>query len=354
MAKGLRFPIVLDLGTHNLRLIQVKSADPGNIVLQKFVSNDAPRELVVSTFIENPIMDATPVENALKSLVKTAKLGYENVLVLIPDHGSLINCLVAPPRYSRKEQEEAIREDIAPVMPLPIENWTIVHETVGRWEEDEITIALATIKSNLLEIGGLVQRCGLNPQAVDINFFNVSNLIEHYLTDSANKDKSIALVHLGNETTTMGVFKNGAIRTVLNRPIGAYDFTKQISKHFHVPETEAEQFKRNEVFFLPESSPEQEGLYNFTVVKSVFSALAREIFTGMESYLTKFREFTVQEVILSGGGGNFQNIQVLLAANLNCVVRPVGELFQVTTDNGPLDLAERNALAPACGALFRE
>ncbi|NLI78831.1 MAG: pilus assembly protein PilM [Candidatus Riflebacteria bacterium] len=347
------FNLLLDLGTFEMRLLRLESAAPGEIRLSKCLAVESPREFVASTFIEFPIMDPVPVSKAFRSLITEGKVDYENALVLLPDHGALTNLMVSPPRYSKKETEEAIREDFGPIMPLPIENWYIEHTVVGPWEEEEIIVAVAVLKNNVIELGGLLQKAGVNPQAMDTNFFNVANLVEGYLVSEECKGKNVVLVHLGNETTSIGVFRDGQIRTFLNRPIGGYDFTKQISKHFHVPESEADQFKRNEIFFLPESSPEQEGLYNFTVIKNVFSVLTREIFSAIESYLTRFREFSIHEIIVSGGGANFQNIGVILGANFNTKVRPVADLYRLFVSGSEVEAHERNALAPACGAFLR-
>jgi len=346
--------LVLDLGTHEMRLLRLESASAGEVRLHKCYSVTSPREFVASTFIEFPIMEPEPVLKAINSLVREAKLSYENTICLFPDHATLINLMVTPPRYSTKETEEAIREDFSPIMPLPIENWHIVHQTAGVWEEDEILLAIAMLKNNLLEAGGIIQSSGLNPQLFDINFFNVANLIEHYLTSDQTRGKNVCLVHLGHETTSIGVFRDGQIRTFLNRPVGAWDFTKQITKHFHVPDAEAESFKQNEIFFLPETSPEQDGLYNYTVIKSVFSVLVREIFSAIESYLTRFREFSVHEIIISGGGANFDNIEVLLASNLNTTVRPVSDFYNLYISGNSVDEVGRNALAAGCGAFLRE
>lgn len=346
--------IVLEMGTYEMRLLLMESAFPGEVRLKKCFSVDAPREFVASTFIEYPIMDPMPVEKALRSLVHGARLPYENILLMLPDHAALVNLLITPPRYSKKEMEEAIREDYAPIMPLPVNYWHIIHQSIGVWEEDEIILALAIIRNNLLEAGGIVQRAGLNPFTVDINFFNAANLIEHYLSSEENKGKNIGLVHHGHETTSIGIFRDGQIRTFLNRPIGGYDFTKQLSRHFQVPESEADQFKRNEVFFLPEASPEQERLYNYTIVKNVFSVLLREIFSAVENYLTKFREFNIHEIILSGGGANFQNISVFMASNLNTPVKQIADLYKLYVDGNPVEAPERNSLAASCGAFLRE
>ncbi len=349
-----KIKIVLEMGTYEMRLLMLDSAVPGEVRLKKCLSTDTPKDFVVSTFIEFPIMEAEPVRKAVSSLIKETKLPYENVLLMLPDHSSLINVLVTPPRYSVKEMEEAVKEDMEPVMPLPIENWFLTQQTLGAWEEDEIILAIATIKANLLEMGGIVQKAGLNPTTIDLNILNVANLIEHHLTSNDNKGKNICLIHLGNESTSVAVFKDGLLRALQNRPVGSYDFTKQLSKHFHVPEADADQFKRNEIFFLPEPSPEQDVQYNFTVIKNVFTVLCREIFGAIESYLTKFREFTIHEVIISGGGANFENIQVALGTNLNTTVKCVSELYQLEVNGSAVEASERNTLAAACGCFLRE
>jgi len=356
MAKFRKPPIdlVLDLGTFEMRLLRLDSASPGEVRLKSSLTVGSPKEFLASTFIEFPIMDAQPVYKAVHSLVADGKVSFDNSIILIPDHGALTNLMISPPRYSKKETEEAIREDFSPIMPLPIENWYVDHLAVGRWEDEEITVAVAVLKNNVIELGGILQKAGVNPQCIDTNFFNVVNLIEHYLVSEECKGKNVVLVHLGNETTTVGVFRDGQIRTYLTRPIGGYDFTKQISKHFQVPAAEADQFKQNEIFFLPEASPEQEGLYNFTVIKGVFSVLTREIFGAIENYLTRFREFNIHEIVISGGGANFQNIGVILASNFNAKIKPISELYKLTVNGRTAEDHERNTLAPACGAFLRD
>ena len=345
---------VLEVGTYETRLLTLESANAGEIRLKKCLSVNTPKDYVASTYIELPIMDAVPVRNNIASLAKGAGISNENIFLLLPDHTSLSEMLIAPPRYSKRETEDAIREDLEPIMPLPYENWYVVHKSLGNYEDDDITYIMAILKNNLLEIGGIVQKTGLNPVAIDTNFLNVANLIEDYLVSSDNKGKNICLVQLGHESTSIGIFKEGLLKTMQNRPVGAYDFTRQICRHFHVTEEDADQFKKNEIFFLPEFSPEQEVQYNYTVIKNVFSVLCREIFNAIEFYLTKFREFTIHEIIISGGGANFENISVLLAANLNTPVRKVSDLYQLYANGNAVGEAEKNSLAAACGCFCRE
>lgn len=344
---------IFEMGTYEMRFLMLESVSGNQIKLKKCMSVDTPRDFVASTFLEHPIIEPEPIKRAATSLIKQAKISYENVLLMVPDHFALFNLIITPSRYTRKEAEETVKEDLEPILPLPLSNWHFVYNTIGSWETDEIILALAVIKNNLIEAGGLIQSSGVNPVHVDINFLNVANLAESYLTQMENKGKNICLVHLGHESTTVGVFRDGQLRTVQNRPIGAYDFTRQLSRHFHVPEAEADKFKRNETFFLPEQSPEQDALYNYTVIKNIFSILIREIFGTIENYLTKFREFSVHEIIISGGGANFEHINVALSSNLNTTVKPISDLYSLEVAGNQLDAQNRNSMAAACGCFLR-
>lgn len=344
---------VLEMGTYEMRLMTLELANSGEIRLEKCLSMDTPRDFIVSTYIETPIIDPEPIKKVATSLIKEAKLLYENVALLLPDHSSLLDVLIAPPRYSLEETEEAIKENIELLMPIPFDNWLLTHQTIGSLKDEEIILSIATIRKNLLEVGGIIQSSGLNPTIIDLNILNVINLIEHYLTNNENKGKSICIVHLGHESTSICLLKDGVLRSLQNRPIGACDFTKQLSKHFHVSEPDADLFKRNEIFFLPEVCPEQEVQYNYTVIKHIFAVLCREIFTVIESYMSKFREFNIHEVIISGGGANFENIKVLLESNFNIRVKQISELYKLYVAGQQVNSAERNALAAACGYFLR-
>lgn len=347
-------PLVLDVGTATIRLLRAARAVPGDIDLDLYQVAASPKDLVVSTFVEYPLVDPEPVLAAFRAVIKQAKLGYEYVTMLLPDHAALSTVVIGPPRFNRKDQYDAVCEDLAPVMQLPIENWQIGFQPCGVHEGDELLLGIATLRANLLELGGLVQQAGLNPNVIDIGFFNCANLVEHVLLSGENKGKNVALVLLGNETSSVGIFRDGQLRAFLNRPIGGYDFTKQISKHFQSPMVEAENFKRGgEVFFLPEYSPEQDNLYNFSVIRPVFTELTREIFSAIENYLTRFREFSLQEIIVAGGGANFANIEVSLAQHLNTMVKPIADYYTLRVNGVEVDRAARNELAVACGAFFR-
>ncbi|MBI3038941.1 hypothetical protein HYY75_07830, partial [bacterium] len=76
--------LVLDIGTRNIRLLRLESAQPGKIRLKNCWSSDSPHELVVSTFIEYPIIDSAPISKAIKTLISFAKVPAPSGIMLLP------------------------------------------------------------------------------------------------------------------------------------------------------------------------------------------------------------------------------------------------------------------------------
>ena len=152
---------VLEVGTYETRLLTLESANSGEIRLKKCLSVNTPKDYVASTYIELPIMDVVPVKDNIASLVKGAGLSNENIFLLLPDHTSISEMLIAPPRYSKKETEEAIREDLEPIMPLPYDNWHVVYKSLGNFEEDDLIAARNRIILSRLRPRRLISLCPL-------------------------------------------------------------------------------------------------------------------------------------------------------------------------------------------------
>jgi actin-like ATPase involved in cell morphogenesis len=62
----------------------------------------------------------------------------------------------------------------------------------------------------------------------------------------------------------------------------------------------------------------------------------------------------VDEVILTGGGANFSNIDVVLGGHLNTQVKQGADVVSIVDEAGnELSAAEKNILTPAIGAFSR-
>jgi Tfp pilus assembly PilM family ATPase len=173
------------------------------------------------------------------------------------------------------------------------------------------------------------------------------------------------VLNLGHVASSMAIFRDGNLAAARARrtdgdadgPLlaGGNAFTQHIMSHRSLNSTDAERYKREQLFFLPDFTPEQEGISNYQMIKPAFRELVQGIFDVIEGYLVKFQEPRVDEIILTGGGANFQNLDVALAGQLKTRVIKGSSLISMVNPAGqelPEDL--KNVLTPAVGGFCRE
>ena len=343
--------LILDIGTYEMRLLQLNSAGEDGISLEKCFAVATPGEFLATSYFEEPILDERKVADSVKSLMKSAKISSRDVLMLLPDTSCLMETLYLEGVYSSSEIDAKIRKSFEPALQIPYERWYCSKVLTGSFNNFEIYAVMLVLRKNITEIGGIVQKTGLNPICADVAILNVANLLKGRLSQS--NEKNTALIHLGNESSSVAIFKGSTLRFLSNRPVGACDFTLAVKAHFKLSFSEAEDFKRKEVFFLPEYTEEQELNNNFKIVKDVAITLCEELFATFESYFNTFRENTIDEIILSGGGANFENLDALLRTNLNAETFQIGELYKLYAYGKELSQADKNVLAAASGACLR-
>lgn len=349
-----KFKTVIEIGTYKTRMVTLDSISADKVCLKSCSELKTPSDYVVSTNFEQSIIDKSSIKANISSLIKEVQPNNKNVMMVLSDHFAITNLILLPSDQTLKDKETTIKEYFVGKMKLPYENWLVSNNVICKKDNDEITYVSAVLKKNLLEIGGLLQKTGLCPIVIDTNFFNVANLIENYLVKDDNKNKNICLIHLGHQSTSLGILKEGLIKVIHNVSIGGQDLTKQISRHFHISEKEADAFKQKADFFLQEYSDEQESFYNYTIIKSLIDNLCAEMLKTFDNYFADFNESKIDEIIISGGGANFKNIDVLLKEKLKAPVKRICELYNLEINNEALNDDRKNSLATVCGCFMRD
>lgn len=358
---------VLDLGSRHLKAVTARVLGRGKFQVSRHTLVDAPPEPI---FRSNPVEDLEIPQSfapPFNQLVREASLKKSNVMLLYPDFPFVVNMVTVPSKATPEEKKNAIDQDVATYIPSGQDRreWLIETKEIGQLHNNVLILIAMIRRDHILDMGGWIQRTGVNPIVVDTSILNAINVYHDYLTDAENVDKNIALMNFGHHSSSVVIFKQGKLTTFHNRCIGTGTeqqllvggkaFTRRIMEHFKLTEDEAEEYKKNEVFFLPEFVPEQDKIANYQVIKPVFGELVKGLFAITEHYVARFREFKVDEIILTGGGANFSNIDVVLGGHLNTFVRSGADLVSVVDGSGNELASElKNTLAPAIGGFARD
>jgi Tfp pilus assembly PilM family ATPase len=357
---------VVDLGSRHLKAVQACQVDRLKYRVAAYKLVNAQDELLFKADVGEDIEIPASFARTFAGLTKEAGLKKQNLMLLLPDFAFTMNMITVPAKASDEERAQVLSEELQTLLP-PDSNpaeWIVRQVDLGQLHSNFLVYVAAIRRANLLKIGTECQNLGPNPIAIDMTILNVINVFHDYLIAPENMEKNIALLNFGHQASSVAIYKQGKLTTLHTKIIGTgrdqgllvggRAFTRKIMEHFKLSEDEAEEYKKNEVFFLPEFVPEQDKIANYQVIKPIFGELVKGLFTITEHYVARFREFKVDEVILTGGGANFSNIDVVLGGHLNTMVRQGADMVSIVDGAGnELSAAEKNILTPAIGAFCR-
>jgi len=344
--------IALDIGSKSLKMLGIKEVqDDGRIVVENFLSSALPPETIVSSLPDKPIVNPNVILETLKEMIKEMSPKTRNLIITIPDPLVIINWISMPMQVEERV-EETIMMKLGPLLPSEIENWFTAYQKVSEAEKNNV-LTEAALKETILTIGELAQKAGLVPYVIDSCFFNVLNLFYDYLALSENKEKNIAIVTMGHDSTVVAILRGTELRVHRKLATGGVKFTKILMSQLSINFDEAERLKKEGTFFLAESLSEQNRIENYVIIRPVFGELIKDMYNSFDSYLAKWREFKIDEIILTGGGANFKNINIAIQHHLNIPIKLGHSLVKVTAEKG-ITASEVNEFSAAIEDLLRK
>jgi type IV pilus assembly protein PilM len=345
--------VAIDIGSRYLKVAVIADYDPEEgIELEDFNIVELPEESFVSTYPEKPLVASKEIEDVLKTVITELKLKGKDAIIAIPDSLTFVNWVSVPLKQAdNKELAEQVETKLQPVLTQELENY--YYDWIKVSDEDKNNILTQAIfRDTLMEIGSMIQRLGLVPVAIDSTFFTMLHVFYDYLERKAGKGQNVSIVYLGHETTTIAIFRDTHLRTIRKLNIGGEKISKILMSQLSISMEEAERMKQEDVFFEPDNPAEQNKIKNYAIIRPVFGELIKELYNSFDSYLAKWREFKIDEIILTGGTSNFTKIDKAIQQHLNIPIRRGEEFIKVDCEKGIVP-DEVNLLLPSIGALLR-
>ena len=358
--------VVVDIGSRHMKAVQARYLGKNRFQVMQHHLVDSPDD---ELFKPDPKVDmeVQPSHHrAFQELVKTAGLASRYCVLLFPDYAYQLKILPVSSKAAPADRDAAVETEVKSWLGAEQDraDWASeVHEP-GKLHNDNLQFIALMKKRHVTEVGGILQKLGAYPVVVDVALLNAINVFSDYLEAPENKDKNIGVLNFGHSASSLALYKDGVMTACHSRGIsteghadllmGGKAFTKRIMEHFKLPEYDAEAYKREEVFFLPEFVPEQDKITNYQVIKPVFGELVKGLFAITENYMAFFREFKVDEIIMTGGGANFSNIDIVLGGHLNIYIKKGSAIVSMVDASGnelPEDV--KNVITPAVGGCWR-
>ena len=291
--------IGLDIGSFSLKLI----------VLEK-----RGKEKILKSFFYSELTPGSPIGNSFSNFLKSKKLEGRRVNISVSGQ-SVVTRYLSWPKMTLAELKNTMQFEAKEYIPFPLEEVVLDCAIIkDNFENDKMLVVLAAIKKTILqERLGLLEKEGLVPKLIDVDCFCLANIFNKscFALDASVREKTIALLNIGAQTTNMAIIDSGALR-----------FSRDIS---------------------------------FGVKGLALAGLSAEITTSIDYYENQNGR-PVEKLLVSGGGSYSQDTLNFLNHQLNLPVDSFDTLSGVAVDQN-LNLEEfkpkKNLFTVALGLALR-
>ncbi len=306
----------LDLGTKNLKLVQLNQKKDKTYELISLLLGEPPSE----TLKDGLVADPRALGDHIKQLIHSFKLKIEKVVGVAS--GQLV--VLRPIHMAKlgpKELNQALKFQAGDYLPYSAEDAMIRGMILKpELEEDptQMEVLLVAAPNELVKnTQDVIKFSGLSPAAVDMEPFALLSLLSISVEPEV-LSKTISLVHIGASYTSINIYDNGNLRQSRIIKIAGNRFTEVISQALDISFEEAEKVKEERGIIRVENdatpvNPTTMRIFN--TITPVLSQLVKEIRRSFDYYERQFNG-SVDCILLSGGSAKFKNIDSYISNEL--------------------------------------
>lgn len=334
-------PLVgIDIGTHTVKLVQLKKAGKGYQLL-----NFGMMPLMPESIVDGTIANPTAVVEAIRNLVRMEKIKTKEVATAISGQSVIVK-KIRVPEMSDKELAENIHWEAEQHIPFEISDVNIDFQRIppaaisNAGVDGQIDVLLvAARKSKIEDYQDLLIEAGLHPVVIDTDIFALENEFE--MNNGVGDDSVVALVDIGASTTNINIVKGNITLFQRDIAIGGNTYTASIRKELSVTYEQAENLKRGIGFDAKIGKDD---------VLSLMAAASEDICEEIQRSLEFFRSTTpdtaIERIVLSGGCSLIKGLDQFLSGRLGLPVELANPFQNIQYSEKIFDPEYIQAMAP--------
>lgn len=267
-------------------------------------------------------VDRQNVANAIKQVVKKARLQSTQVIAALPG-ASVFTSIITMPNMPKSELAESIKWQAKQYVPSPLDevilDWHVIGEVSAKKGKDaaeaaqkEIEVLLIAAPISLVnKYVSIIHEAGLKPLALEIEPLALARAIIGVQEDP------VIVLDIGQASSEISIVDNGVVRLNRNTTAGGGALTRAISQSLGIDANRAEQFKRD--FGLNEEKLEGQIP---KAVKPVLDTLNTEVRRSLEFYRDQpHSSGEISEMVVVGGTARMPEFLSLLSSTFGMEVK---------------------------------
>ena len=248
--------------------------------------------------------------SAIKKVVEQSGISSNKVNASVCGPSVIVRYILLP-HMTKLQLESAITYEAEKYIPFNIEEVTLNAPILEeKREDDKIRVLIVAAKKSFIEdYVKLIKSCGLEPQLIDVDSFELIN--SFLLNNPAEQSQGIvALLHIGKSFTAINILKDNISHFMRDITVGGKDLTKMIAEKLNMDLADAENLKCN---------PKEREEEIFSIITPALNNILGEISLSF-SYYEDQLERGINKVFLSGGSSKLKKLTKFLSSNLGMEV----------------------------------
>jgi type IV pilus assembly protein PilM len=308
----------IDIGTRTIKAVELET-EGGKFGL---------KSAGVISYADNPLSATSdekamvPLVEAIKKLLKDAKIGTKEALLAIPESEAFTR-VIKFPLLSTEEIASAVKWEAEQYIPIPVAEAIIQHEVIEKRETTtppEVLVLLVAAPRVLVEkYTKVLSMAGLTTEIVESAGVALVRSL-------APTNQTAVIIDFGANSTVIVVAKNAQLVFSRSIPTAGEALTRAVAQALGVTPQQAEEYKRTYGF-----SNQLEGKVA-SALSPVFASIGEEIKKAVHFYTSEQQQAMPTSLIVTGGGAGIPEISGMLAKATGLEVIIGNPFAKVTVD----------------------
>ena len=223
----------LDLGSHSVKIVEMNHSGKSPTLVNYGIT-----ELVPDAIQEGKVVDRESVLESINVLFDTCQIANRQVNVALNGTDVIIKTIQTD-RMSNEELEKAISWEAEQNVPFPLSEISLDYQVLDPEGDDpRMNVLLVAAKRDLIdEKLALLKEAECEVVLMDVDTFALMNALETNYESIARGCHCI--VHFGNESTHLGLVRNGLPILTRNLQVGGKKLVETIQGQLGISEDKA-------------------------------------------------------------------------------------------------------------------
>lgn len=297
----------LDLGHHTIKAVQVERS-AGGWKITRSGTIPTPEESIRDCVVVDPQI----VGAAIKQLLRESEIVASNAIIAVAG-GTVVVRNVRIPIMPEATLRKSIKFEAGRYVPSSVEDSHIEFEIIGPVDDNQMDVLVVAAPREI--VASRIKACeeaGLTVEVVDVEpFATYRVLVENHPSEEWT-GKTVAVVDIGNSTTSMSVVSNGVFAMTRSIQQAGQALTDALKTSFKLSKNDAEAGKAQLDLgeLMQEGAPKDNP--PLRVVQPLLDDLVREVRRSLNYYQSQQTDGNapkaVDAVLLAGGGSKMNGI----------------------------------------------